>query len=46
MYEYAKDERAPVEGMVSAAEGLLGVLAKEQRREVMFQGMEADKFRL
>jgi hypothetical protein len=26
--------------------GLLGVLAEEQRREIMFQGMEADEFRL
>jgi hypothetical protein len=32
--------------MVSAAEGLLRVLAEDQRREVMFQGMEADEFRL
>ena len=46
VYEYAEDEGAPVEAMVSAADGLLGVLAEEQRREVMFQGMEADEFRL
>jgi hypothetical protein len=43
---YAEDGGALVEAMVSSAEELLGVLAEEQRREVMFQGMEADEFRL
>ena len=46
VYEYAQDEGAPVESMVSAAEGLLGMLESGQRKEVQFEGVEVDEFRL
>ena len=46
VYQYAEDEGAPVEGMMRAAEGLLDVLEEGQRREVQFEGVEMDEFRL
>lgn len=46
VYQYAEDEGAPVEEMVRAAEALLGLLGPEQKREVQFEGVEVDEFRL
>jgi hypothetical protein len=46
VYEYAEGERAPVEAMVSAAEGLLGSWERSRGRRSCFQGVEADDFRL
>ncbi|KAJ6488842.1 hypothetical protein C8R45DRAFT_992992 [Mycena sanguinolenta] len=46
LYDYAEDEGAPVEEMVSAANALLGVLSEEQRTEVLKASVDEDEFRL
>lgn len=46
VYAYAEDEGAPVDAMVKAAEELLAVLEEGQTREVLFEGVEVDEFRL
>ena len=46
VYQYAEDEGAPVESMVRAAEGLLGLLEPLQQERVMFRGVVDDGFRL
>ncbi|KAJ7838123.1 hypothetical protein B0H14DRAFT_3109641 [Mycena olivaceomarginata] len=46
LYQYADDEGAPVEAMVSAANALLGILSPQQQTEVSKGSVNDDEFRL
>jgi hypothetical protein len=46
LYQYADDEGAPVEAMVSAANALLGILSPQQQTEVSKGSVDDDEFRL
>ncbi|KAK4969309.1 hypothetical protein LTR28_001025 [Elasticomyces elasticus] len=46
VYSYAEDEGAPVEAMTDAAAALLEMLSGEQRKEMQFESVEVDEFRL
>ncbi|KAK4962338.1 hypothetical protein LTR28_004525, partial [Elasticomyces elasticus] len=46
VYNHAEDEGAPVEAMTDAAAALLEMLSGEQRKEMHFESVEVDEFRL
>ncbi|KAJ6551637.1 hypothetical protein B0H19DRAFT_950548 [Mycena capillaripes] len=46
LYNYAEDEGAPVEAMVSAASALLEMLSPELRNKVSKESVDEDEFRL
>jgi hypothetical protein len=46
LYDYAEDEGALVDEMVSAANALLGILSEGQRTEVLKASVDDDEFRL
>ncbi|TAQ90142.1 hypothetical protein B7494_g1563 [Chlorociboria aeruginascens] len=46
VYDYLEDEGAPTDEAVAAVGRLLGVLSGEQRKEIAFESVEVDDFRL